>query len=323
MGLDWKQRARHDLMKLRGSGPAWGYRPGGASSVEPTALACLALLYSGDERSFETDRHACRAGADWMAAIQRAEGALPVSRDLGAPGWTTSYAVFLWSELPGYEAARKRALAWLLGIAGKTLARTKVSDELIGKCSRAAGWPWVDGTHSWLEPTALAVLALCRSGLADHPRADAGIELILDRAIAQGGWNYGNTRVFGRDLRPQPGPTGLALLALAARGDGSPAVARAVDYLLAGLPAIGAAVSLGWGVLGLRAHRASPPQAEEWLEAAYRKCIGRADAAMGLALLLLAAGGAGLGLLVRPTGDSAAVPNQPSSFASENSRSGS
>jgi hypothetical protein len=298
--MDWKQQARQQLLKLRGRTRAWGYRPDGAPGVEPTVLACLALLASGDERSSADDRVACRAGADWLSAIQRAEGALPVSTELGAPGWTTAYALLLWSGLPGYEATRERARRWLLGVAGKTLARTRVSDEVLGSYATAAGWPWVDGTHSWLEPTALAVLALCREGFADHPRVDDGIAQILDCALPAGGWNFGNRRVFGQDLRPQPGPTGLALLALSAREVRSNAVARGVEYLRTTLRTIGAAVSLGWGVLGLRAHGACPPRADLWLAASAQRAAGTVDATVALALLLLAGNGSAIDLLIGP-----------------------
>jgi len=235
-----------------------------------------------------------------MAAIQRAEGALPVSQSLATPGWATPYALLLWSGLPGHEAARRRACTWLLSLNGKTVPRTKVSDELIGHDSSGVGWPWVDGTYSWLEPTALAVLSLCREWLAGHPRVGAGIALIRNRSLEKGGWNYGNKTVFGHDLRPQPGPTGVALLALAARGDRSAAVTRAVEYLRLTLPDLGSAVSLGWGVLGLRAHAACPVDADAWLAACYQRCAGRADATMGLALLLLAASDEAIRLIVRP-----------------------
>jgi len=307
LSQDWKQLARRDLMELRGRSTAWSYRRHGAPSVEPTALACLGLLASGDARSLAGDRAAGCAGAAWMEAIQRADGAVPVSPSPRTPGWATPYALLLWSGLSGHEAARRRARAWLLGLGGKTLARTKGSDLLIGHDSTAVGWPWVEGTHSWLEPTALAVLALCREGLAGHPRVGAGIELIRDRCLNKGGWNYGNKTVFGHDLRPQPGPTGLALLALAARGDRGPAVTHSIDYLRLALPDLGAAVSLGWGVLGLRALGACPLDADAWLAASYRRCAGSADAAMGLALLLLAADDQAIRLIVGPGTNQAAT----------------
>ncbi len=298
---DWKQQARRDLMDLRGPRPAWSYQRNGAASVEPTALAALGLLACGDEHSSAQDLATARAAASWMAALQRADGALPVSQSLSTPGWATPHAILLWSRLPGYEVARRAACIWLLGLEGKTLARTQGPDQLIGHDCAAVGWPWVDGTHSWLEPTALAVLALCLDGRRDHPRVKAGIELILDRALKDGGWNYGNKTVFGRDLRAQPGPTGVALLALAAYGDRAPAVTRALEYLRMTLPNLGSGVSLGWGSLGLRAHHACPLEAETWLAASYRRCAGKADAAMGLALLLLASSDQASGLIAKPT----------------------
>ena len=39
--------------------------------------------------------------------------------------------------------------------------------------------------------------------------------MMLDRQLPHGGWNYGNTYVFGRELRPMPESTGAALTGLA------------------------------------------------------------------------------------------------------------
>jgi hypothetical protein len=304
LSRSWKQDARGELLNLRSRSAAWGYRRDQPPDVEPTALAGLGLLAFGDRAldSRAADLAATRAAAAWMAAIQRTDGSLPVSQSLPTPGWSTPYAMLLWSGLAGFETARQRARNWLLGVKGRPIPRTKETIKVIGHDSTMIGWPWVEGTHSWLEPTAWAILALCREGLADHPRVRQGIGLILDRAIPQGGWNYGNKTVFGQSLRPQPGPTGLALLALAARGDCTPAVPAALESLRGTLPNLRAAVSLGWGVLGLRAHHACPPEAEAWLAEAYQRCTCRPDSVMSLALLLLAAGEGALSLILPPSG---------------------
>ena len=126
-------------------------------------------------------------------------------------------------------------------------------------------------------------------GLADHPRVKAGIKLILDRALDAGGWNYGNKSVFGTELRPQPGPTGLALLALAAGGDRSAAVARG-----AGLPARTLPRPPGTGLARLGhpgpagSPRPSRRRPKPGSKKPHARCTGKPDAAMGLALLLLA-----------------------------------
>jgi hypothetical protein len=235
-----------------------------------------------------------------MQTIQRSDGSVPVTDRLISPGWATPYSLILWSNLIGKEEARRRARAWLLTNEGARLDHSNQTDRVIGRDASLVGWPWVAGTHSWLEPTALAILALRRDGLHDHPRIQAGTKLILDRALESGGWNYGNKSVFGTDLRPQPGPTGLALMALALGGAQSSAVSAALAYLRQALPDIQAPVSLGWGILGLRAHHACPAEAARWLARSYSTCIGKPDVAMGLALLLLASSECGLELVITP-----------------------
>jgi hypothetical protein len=232
--------------------------------------------------------------ADWLAELQREDGSLPAIRGRPMPGWTTPYAIFLWSRLEGFGDRRRRARDWLLSINGRPMPSSAESRAVLGHDPSLIGWPWVDGTHSWIEPTAMAILALCREGCRDHPRVRRGLNLIVDRAIPGGGWNYGNKSVFGQVLRPQPGPTGIALLALAAGGARDcPAVPPALDYLRRTLPLIRAAASVAWGILGLKAHGACPPEAASWLLESYERCTGRPDATIGLGLLLMAWSGIG------------------------------
>jgi hypothetical protein len=307
----WKQLARRELLELRGGSSAWSYRRTHELSVEPTVLACLGLLASGDEATSATDLAISREAAAWLAAIQRSDGSLPSAQGLTTPGWPTPYAFMLWSAVPGYEAAGRRARTWLLGSKGVTERIPKNEEKIFGHDPSLVGWPWVAGTHSWLEPTTMAILALSRAGLTNHPRVMAGRQLILDRALPAGGWNYGNKSVFGTELRPQPAPTGLALLALSAGGDRPVAVSRAVEYLEETLRFLRAPVSLGWAILGLRAHQKPPTEAETWLQQAHAKCTGKPDAAMGLALLLLASSERALGFMLPPgsrVGQSRPIP---------------
>jgi hypothetical protein len=296
----WIPDARRELVGLRGHSGVWGYRRDHRPSVEPTVLACLGLLASAPTNVSAGDLEITRKAADWMQAIQQSNGALPVSEGSTSPGWATPYALMFWTNISGKEAARRRARTWLLDDEGVPLYLSSQSERVIGHNPGMVGWPWVAGTHSWLEPTALAILALRRDGLFDHPRIKAGTKLILDRALESGGWNYGNKSVFGTELRPQPGPTGLALLALASGGKQSRAVAAALAYLRQTLPDIQAPVSLGWGILGLRAHHGCSSEAEEWIARSYSRCVGKPDAAMGLALLLLASSEHTLELMITP-----------------------
>lgn len=287
MSDDWREEAARVLVGLREPGPlgAWGYRAGSAACVEPTALAALALLGCQNGSNPPT---AVLEAADWLARIQRPDGALGLSATMAEPGWGTPYGILVWRALDRAPEARKRAADWLLQCKGKTFPREQSARPALGHDPTIVGWPWVQDTHSWVEPTALAVLALRREGRGAQPRVQEGLRLLRDRAVATGGWNSGNKATFGRVLRPQPAPTGLALLALADRRPGGEAVELAVDYLTTALPKVRAAESLGWGLLGLHAWGQAPKEGEAWLAEAFRRVVGRPDAAPRLALLLLA-----------------------------------
>lgn len=292
MARDWKTSARKALIGLRTEpqAEAWGYQKASAPCVEPTALAVLGLLASCDKTHDGDTTSVARGAADWLGTVQQTDGSLGVSQSLTEPGWGTPYALFVWGALEGYTDQRKRAIDWLLRQSGETFAKEEGPDPVLGHDPSLVGWPWVKGTHSWVEPTALALLALRREGFGKHPRVVEGLRVIRDRAIESGGWNCGNKATFGRVLRPQPAPTGLALLALARTGPCGDIAEKAIEYLLATLPGVRAAESLGWGLLGLRAWERRVDDADRWLTESFERVVARPDAAPRLALLLLASG---------------------------------
>jgi hypothetical protein len=287
MADGWIDASRRAVVALADAA-TWGYRRGASPAVEATALAALGLLATarGDD---DPARALVVRSADVLAGLQRPDGSLGVGPSLPSPGWATPYALLLWQALGTHPEARRRAAAWLLAERVDTPPRSADPDHLSGHDSTIPGWPWVEGTHSWVEPTALAVLTLGREGHLEHPRVVDGVRLLADRAIESGGWNYGNNVVYGRSLRPQPAPTGLALLALARAGSGK-RVDRAATYLRSTLPGLRAASSLAWGLLGLRAWGLAPAASTGWLAESAARVIGRDDAATRLGLLLLAAG---------------------------------
>ena len=208
---------------------------------------------------------------------------------LPEPGWPTPLAVLLWAATGGFSAERSAAIGWLVGLEGRAVAR--VANDPYGHDTMIVGWPWVARTHSWVEPTAMALLALGREGQISHVRAIEGFRLLRDRAIPSGGWNLGNPVVFGTTLRPLPGPTGLALLAMARRGGGpSSVIPPAIEYLRTALQGTLAPISLGWGLLGLRAWGAETPDLASRLGPAFERIANSDPSAVDLAMLLLAAG---------------------------------
>jgi hypothetical protein len=145
------------------------------------------------------------------------------------------------------------------------------------------------GTHSWVEPTALAVLALKAAGHGGHPRTREAARLLIDRLLPGGGCNYGNTVVLGQQLVPHVQPTGLTMLALAGEHDPSGGIERSIDYLLRTLDEHTPPASLAYGLMGMSAHGRECCIAEEWLSAAAANARKR-QSPLEMALLLLAAG---------------------------------
>lgn len=310
---DWIADARRTLLGCAAVGGGWGYRRGVAASSEPTALAGLALLATRPAAGGDsTEGRALAAASDRLAAMQRPDGSVGVSAAIPSPGWATPMALLFWEAAGSHADRRRSAVRWLLGQKGRTLAPGDDPKHVAGHDTTLVGWPWVADTHSWLEPTAMAVLALSRAGSAGHDRVRQGLRLVRDRAIDSGGWNYGNKAVFGRSLRAQPAPTGLALLALAGVDPRTPTVARATRYLRATLPGVRASASLGWGLAGLSAWGERPAEADAWLSEAYAAVKNRPDAPARVACLLLGAGEDTLRVLGRPADAPVALaPTKP------------
>lgn len=213
--------------------------------VEAPAIAGIPAIHATAESS--------RTAEEAAARLQAADGRVSLSPLHPGAYSPTAIAVLAWHGRPALAGARQRAVAFLLAQRGDHFARSPTSP--IAGDTELAGWPWIERTFSWAEPTALALLALDSAGEGEHPRARDGRALLLDRQIASGGWNYGNARVFGADLRPAPESTGLVLSALAGRTPAS-AVAASLAYLEAFAPTMRTPLALGWALLAWSAWKA-------------------------------------------------------------------
>ena len=164
-----------------------------------------------------------------------------------------------------------RAVRWLLSISGAASPR----NVDLGHDTTLKGWPWVEGTHSWIEPTAFSLLALKATGQQAHPRGREAVRLLIDRILPDGGCNYGNTAVLGQTLRPHLEPTGVTLLALAGEEDQDGRIGRSLDYALSAVGPETTAQSMGYGLMGLAAHGRLPKPPEEWLARAAERTMQR------------------------------------------------
>ena len=231
--------------------------PGERLDVPSTAWAILALLVSGAPRELLTK------AADRLVELQQPDGRLPVDARFRDAYWPTSLLVLVSSALPGFEKPGQKAVECLLKFSG--VHWVKGPEEPQGHDTNIPGWGWANFSHSWVEPTALAIIALKLRGLGDHERAKQGIALLLNRQLASGGWNYGNTSVYGRPQFPTPESTGHALCAL----EGSvpfDRVATSLAYLTDEVRTIRTPLSLAWGVLALSAWGNRPSEAEDWID---------------------------------------------------------
>ena len=264
------------LDRLADRGPI-GYGADQSPCTEPTSLAALALM--AHDRLAEAEPHIA-----WLRDSQLPTGAVPVRRDPPRPWWTTSLASVAWtfaSQLSSVQEAQlqqplDRAAAWMLESEGETTKQ----QPLFGHDPTLVGWPWVDGTHTWLEPTVFHVLALSARGWASHARVVAGKKVIMDRLLKIGGANYGNTEVFGQQLLPHVQPSGLALLALADQ-EPNGKVRGAIEYLKRKVGQRTTPASLSWALMGLAAFGEAPKSSAQWLEkAASRKLLSAHHAAL-------------------------------------------
>jgi uncharacterized protein (DUF362 family) len=168
--------------------------------------------------------------------------------------WATALVLFVRAALGDAHADLERTAAFLLGLRGQVPDSTEAG-ELHDIDVTLAGWPWAERNFSWVEPTSWAVLALRRVGQGGHLRVQEGMRLLLDRAMDEGGINYGNRTVLGKRTDPIPGPTALTLIAL--QGHDHPRIEPAVRYLVQQLETADLE-HLCWGKLALDLYRHVP-----------------------------------------------------------------
>jgi hypothetical protein len=221
--------------------------PGGDYRPDATCWAILAL--SGNSQYKSMVAQACNR----LASDQSSDGRLTLSPVHPYTIWPTSLAVLAWLCSPEHRANLIKAANFLIASTGTFFQDH--STPPTGHDSSIKGWPWIADTHSWVEPTAMAVMALSLAGYGDHDRVKEGVLLLLDRQLPHGGWNVGNTIVFEQELRPMPLSTGIAMNAL--KDHTSPEmVDRSINYLQNKITNLRTPRSLAWSLLGLGAWNA-------------------------------------------------------------------
>ena len=274
-----KQLVPEILSKRKLPGGGLADRPGGLFRVDATAWAIVCLRASGQHTdSLEHDRARLRME-------QADDGRVWSSKNHPNSYWPTPLAILAWQDSQTCRIAQERAIQFLLGSAGDH--PTRKSTDPWAHDTALKGWPWVEGTHSWVEPTALSLMALRVAGYGGHARASEAVRMILDRQLPHGGWDTGNTLIFGRELHPNPEGTGSALCALVGEVDRQKII-KSLNYLKDEVDRLRTPISLGWTLLALAAWDAFPSHGGLLVERclANRSRYGEYDTS-ALCLLLL------------------------------------
>lgn len=226
-------------------------------SLEATCYSTLALgLMTGSR---------IQRAQDFLLRSQNPNGSWPAFEgDEQSGSWVTAIAVIALGDLVPAIAARLKAFHWLLDCSGREgnwfwKWKFRIADRHVQFDPGKFGWPWFPDTVSWVVPTAFAVLALkqlpcgCEGFEKLSERMELGIEMLIDRACPQGGWNAGNGVVYGSQVAPHPDDTATALLALTDQRQ-DPVVQSGLQYLQRVAPTLAAPWSLAWAALALAAY---------------------------------------------------------------------
>jgi hypothetical protein len=253
---------------------------GGSYRTDATAWAIIGLRSAGEGENL------IEPGLNRLAGDQMRDGRVVTSPDAPDAFWVTPLAVLAWHGSERHKENMNRAVEFLLSTSGKHWEKQKLAP--VAHDTFIRGWSWTADVHSWVAPTSYSLLALRAVGKVRHPRAEEAARMLMNRQLPTGGWNYGNTSVYGRQLYPQPDQTGVALSALSSyvtKGE----VIRSLEYLVGEIGRIRTPLSLGWGLLGLGACGDRPPGFMNWV----RECVDRQSRrgtynTQELSLLLLA-----------------------------------
>jgi hypothetical protein len=256
----------------------WGFTQGLESRVEPTAWCVLALHEFSEGPG--VDEAAVR-GLRYLERTQLQDGSWPATPGQEQGSWTTAPAC--WALLAHREQAQERldrGLNWLLkttpgdaGVWWRLVRRLTAKRSVSSQSDQLYGWSWTQGTASWVEPTAYALIVLrcAPEKLLSHDarkRISIAQKMLLDRMCPGGGWNCGNPMVYGVAGEPQVVPTVWALLAL--RDSGTPECKKSLDWLEANRGEVQSLASLALTKIGLDALGRSDPNLENSLAASFR-----------------------------------------------------
>lgn len=234
----------------------WAYLGSGQESIEAT---CLAELAVASERPADSP-----AAIQFLLKSQLSNGGWPAFLGDSEGSWATALTLCTLNSTGDFAASRDKALHWLNAERGREghwfwRWKFKTADRNVRFDPDKYGWPWISGSASWVIPTAFSVIAIkqftvCNRSEESEKRIHLGVEMLLDRACVDGGWNSGNSVVYDVALRPHVEATAIALLALQdeKRTD---VIQKSLAWLKQNAGGIDSVSSLAWCILSLFVHQ--------------------------------------------------------------------
>ena len=248
--------AAHLLLDQRNSDGGWGAVKGRMSNTESTAFAVMAL----DSQKRHELAEPIDGGLNWLLRHQDNNGSWQLNDVSPNGSWSTGIALLCLTSFPAQRERALRAAEWALTQEGKTpgwLASVIVwftGQKDVNRINmNLKGWPWAAGSFSWVEPTSYFLIGLKRlkPALATPKMEDRirqGELMIYDRVCEAGGWNYGNSKVYGEALWPYPDITALALIALQNHPEAE-ANRKSLQSLTQNLGGVDSGLALSWSII--------------------------------------------------------------------------
>jgi hypothetical protein len=247
---------------------AWNFQGGRQCSAEATALASLACWDCMPNLSR-------RAILEGFGRRQLANGHWAPVSPVGSPAnWPTALIASTLLQIHPQHSSLPLALSSLVAATPQEASwfwrmKFRVADRNVRFDPSKYGWGWTTGTRSWTLPTAMGIIALSRgrdrnliTGRAVDQRLERAYSMLVDRMCPGGGWNAGNSVVYGVALRPNIEATAIALAAL--RPHHFEGTEPSLSFLVSA--ECQSAYSLAWKILALREYAKDRPELRTTLE---------------------------------------------------------
>jgi hypothetical protein len=280
----WLRVHRPDVDRHRNTDHGWPYYAGNSSRLEPTAWATLA----GRD-----------GGCAFFASCQQPDGLLidPIAPHANSASHALALIAAFAADPRNSAVSFEHAVAALVRQKGIRIP----FERQYYQNNRLEGWSWCPHTFSWVEPTAWALVALKKAAAVSAQLRSAsltvriadGERVLVNRACVQGGWNYGNSNMYGRELRAHVPTTAIALLALQDHRD-EPAVRRGLAFLQRNRLAERTGIALALTAVCLSVYGEAAGDVCDLLPAAFATAAARAHV-HSMAMVLYAMAGLGDG----------------------------